>query len=65
MEEQFDDCQDIVVHREGDFALAQYTSNGILASGPGVWLGGKAFVDWGGSDVAYAERMYNRLTCGE
>jgi hypothetical protein len=37
-----------------DFALAQYTSNGVLASGPGVWLGGKAFVDWGGSDTAFA-----------
>jgi uncharacterized delta-60 repeat protein len=42
----------------GDFALAQYTANGILASCNTLlcfhWATGKAFVDWGGSEGAFA-----------
>ncbi|HTP08608.1 MAG TPA: hypothetical protein VMP08_10180 [Anaerolineae bacterium] len=42
----------------GDFALAQYQPNGVLASCAfqpcTVWADGKRFVDWGGADGAYA-----------
>jgi hypothetical protein len=41
-----------------DFALAQYTSNGNLVGCPpfpcSTWPTGKAFVDWGLTDAAYA-----------
>ena len=42
----------------GDFALAQYQPNGVLASCAfppcTVWATGKRFVDWGGAEAAYA-----------
>jgi uncharacterized delta-60 repeat protein len=42
----------------GDFALAQYQPNGVLAScafPPCTnWATGKMFVDWGGAEAAYA-----------
>jgi uncharacterized delta-60 repeat protein len=41
-----------------DFALAQYQPNGVLATCPGFpcsnWPAGKQFIDWGGSESAYA-----------
>lgn len=41
-----------------DFALAQYQPNGVLATCPGFpcsnWPTGKQFIDWGGSESAYA-----------
>jgi uncharacterized delta-60 repeat protein len=41
-----------------DFAVAQYTPNGVLAVCPGfpcdTWQSGKVFVDWGGSESALA-----------
>ncbi len=39
---------------DADFALAQYTPDGVLADAPNGWSGGKAFVDWGGIEGAYA-----------
>lgn len=41
-----------------DFALARYTSNGVLAGCPThgctAWPAGKAFADWGGSETAWS-----------
>jgi uncharacterized delta-60 repeat protein len=41
-----------------DFALTQYQPNGVLATCPGFpcsnWPTGKQFIDWGGSEIAYA-----------
>ncbi len=37
-----------------DFAMAQYTPDGVLTDAPNGWSGGKAFVDLGGIEGAYA-----------
>lgn len=37
-----------------DFALAEYSANGILLDAPNSWPGGKAFVDMGGAETAFA-----------
>lgn len=46
-----------------DFALARYGSNGVLASCPthgcSDWQLGKAFVDWGGVETAWALDVRN------
>jgi uncharacterized delta-60 repeat protein len=36
-----------------DFAIAQYTPNGVLGDYPVGWAGGKVFVDWGGAELAF------------
>jgi uncharacterized delta-60 repeat protein len=37
-----------------EFALAQYTPSGVLGDYPAGWAGGTAYVDWGGSEQAFA-----------
>jgi uncharacterized delta-60 repeat protein len=37
-----------------DFALAQYTPNGVLADGADGWPGGKVLIHWNGSGTAFA-----------
>jgi uncharacterized delta-60 repeat protein len=42
------------VEDDWDFALAQYTPNGVLGDYPDGWAGGKAFADFGDIDEAFA-----------
>ena len=47
------------VNGAGDFTLAEYTPDGVLATCPkvfrcGTWPAGKAFVDLGGSEAGFA-----------